>query len=1586
MSASPAAAPPSASTVAAFNSQSVACGFGFCRKVSSVLFLIIFLLSFTLPAQAQNTSLNATIRVSHASLPVTIGVPLAEAFDIRDAAELGVLNPQGVPVPAQMRVLARWRGLVTDTTKPVKWVLVDFKPSAVGSYTLTRVTQSAALPVLSISNAADKIRVTTSRLSLEVPTQGQALVTSFALDGAEQLRAPLAVSATVPRGGLVVKTSGSDSACLGDAGLLKPGDTVRFRHTTNLKWDVSAGSTQLAADDQSLLPGHSYLLDEGTPRQETVTIKADTNGLCTASAPLQFAHAWGSSIRDLTIEQETATIKSVSSQLVQFTGALKQTHTVNECVFAAPTQGNPLVTASAVIDRVAIEESNALRAVVRQDGHFVSSTAGISGRVLPEIRFTIRYYVYADQPFVRVRLRLLSEGTYGFGAGRNQTPPFAQHALLRSLSVLLPTTGAGAGEISVLNPTEAHARIATGQSSATLAAGTFEISAPEFAENFPKRMTASAAGLRFDVLPETGSDHNFEGGRAKTTDFYLGKQTSAALSLTSTIAALDPADVARSGAVRPVMIERRPWAQVFAQDAEMREAAEYAERLFSVAYAVESCDGSTHQPPQSIFEYRLRPEQGEHFGWQNFGDLTWNDGYSNLHYDLPLMLLREFLRTGDARAFRLGSEMSRYRADWGQYHAEDYWDRTHTLNLHGLAFYEKGRHGSYREPVFSHVWTEGLWLYWALTGDEAVHESALEASAAIERFNFTYDNTLSWNESRMVGWPALAMMAAWRYSGEAKYLGKARDLVYLLVQAEEDYGKKGYYVVPDSNLGPATQPFMWSGYAQFGVIEFWRETGDQRTADFLVRVADWLVGKNNQRPVLTGGKTENGIYTPLTTPYFWAADKSDGEAYVVEAMLSLPVLTVAARITKRADLDDYARRVFRDTALYRDWNPAAPITAGSRHLISFRSDLFAGSSPKVYGQTGFALGDYLAEINNSLTLPHSVPAIPPPTVIVTPPAGNSSPAPKPSSCLAAMTFAGLENVALHHPASASSVYLWANATDVPASANDGLLEVSDGRLSLWHSESNTKQLEWWQVDLEQPTRISGIEILFRTENNQAHTRRNFEVRASNDPTFATSRLIGAQGAEAQPFGQPWQAKVEDNATYRYVRVRKTSLDADEFGQEYFNLSEVRVYAADQKAEYITNNTSLMAVADLRPKVLMIGQTLNFTLSNVSPCGQAIRHTVSGLPKNALFDSSTGSFSFTPTSDQADQMYQVTFRSTDAGSELLTKLDIAVMQPGAPRVTLLTPSGAGRVTKNQQAVLTWTTEASAPVTKYQIRLSTDGGLTYPNVITDLPGTAQRFEWKVPETLPAQSRAVRLMVVATDANNRAGLDATHQDLQVAEPMAITSAASYRTDVMSPGSICTIFGGSLTSDEGGFAQSLPLPRDIRGTRVEITDSRGQVWQAPLFYTSPHQFNLLLPEETAAGEAVVTVFASTGEISETRINVAPAAPALFTVDSSGAGEATMISTVDGVKYEAGAVRQDASRDVYVVLFGTGWRQASPEQVRVEINGVEVKVLYAGKQPEMAGLDQINFLLPRTSGPGSYSLVVKAGGQVSNTTLIRVW
>jgi hypothetical protein len=68
----------------------------------------------------------------------------------------------------------------------------------------------------------------------------------------------------------------------------------------------------------------------------------------------------------------------------------------------------------------------------------------------------LRYYIYADQPFVRVRVQLTNSGTFGFGAYRLGKGPYPQHVILRSLSALIPTVGAGNSTVQVLTASDAQ--------------------------------------------------------------------------------------------------------------------------------------------------------------------------------------------------------------------------------------------------------------------------------------------------------------------------------------------------------------------------------------------------------------------------------------------------------------------------------------------------------------------------------------------------------------------------------------------------------------------------------------------------------------------------------------------------------------------------------------------------------------------------------------------------------------------------------------------------------------------------------------------------------------------------------------------------------------------------------------------------------------------------------------------------------------------------------------------------------------------------------------------------------------------------
>lgn len=1319
---------------------------------------------YSLHPQAQPQEIRIVLSVLNASLPVSIGVPLSEALNITDAAQLGVTDGAGNSVPAQLRVLARWGGTPNQTNRPIKWLLVDFKPNGTGMYLLTRAEQPGN-SLVSISETASAIRARNSRLEIEFSKQGETLLNSFRLGENQMLRAPVTAQMSLPRRVIINKLGQSglspDTVIVTDATLLRVGDEVRFEHVDMLKWDASAGSARLVTFDQSFAAGRSYRVGEGTPQQEEVVIGAAQPGDLRADTPLRFNHLAGTTIRDLSIEQERATIKSISGQTVQFTSGLKVAHSAGEKMVVSTAQNE---TATAIVEKTTIEEANALRLVIKQDGVFRKN--GTPVRAV--LGFTARYYVYADQPFVRVRLRMMNNGAYGFGASRSGLSPFAQHAILRSLSVLIPTSKAGSGAVQILTSEDARSRIAQKQSGASLMAGTFEIAVPEFVENYPKALSGSGSGLRFDILPDTGSDYIYDGARAKTTDFYLGQNTVAARALTNSLnASLDPAYLAATGAIRPAFVEKRNWPSELGKDARLKnpqlgEAAARVEKMFSSAYAVESSEAWGSIPAESIFEYRQRGESGEQFGWRNFGDLAWGDGYANVHYDLPFNLLREYLRTGDARAFQLGSEMARYRADWGQLHADDLINEN--WNLRGMAFYEKGDHGSFREPVPSHMWIEGMWLYWALTGDEAVHESAVEGSDAFARLNFTYESGLSWNEPRWVGWPALGLVVAYRYSGDSRYLGKARENVTLLIQTEENYGRKGYYIGRGMDALQAVQPWAWVGYAQAGVIEYWRETGDQRAAEYIVRIADWLISKGSNNPPLKPGVTlSDGNYLPSGMSYYWYPDKIAEDRSVTLAGLCLPVLVTAARISSRDDLWDRAKQLFQDFAFYRDLPEGRPIRPATRAVINFRSVLYAASSPKVYGQMGLTVADYLPELVGSAVRPS------PPPLGPTPRRDESKPPvpiPTPNPTL---DTTALLNFALKRPATASSTHVWPDTLSTPDAANDGQLLVS-GKNSIWHSESNTGKLEWWQVDLGRAYRIQLIEILFRTDQDQPLTRRNFEVRGSNDPSFGNSVLLASQGDTVAAFQQPWRAQSADGGGYRYVRVQKTKIDRDPFGQAFFNLGEVRLWGAQPFPETTTPTATpaaqTLSLAALSAQRLLVGQCLSFILAGKDERNQPLQLFAYNLPENARFDSVSGLFQFTPTSTQAGNVYQITFRTQNIQQlDSFARLDVAVVIDGAPNLTLLAPNVAVRLATDQTALISWSTLHSTAVVKYQIRLSTDGGASYPTVIAELPGSAIQYQWPVPRNFPVANRAaIRLMVKGTDAQNRTGVDYSRQDLRI------------------------------------------------------------------------------------------------------------------------------------------------------------------------------------------------------------------------------
>jgi hypothetical protein len=116
----------------------------------------------------------------------------------------------------------------------------------------------------------------------------------------------------------------------------------------------------------------------------------------------------------------------------------------------------------------------------------------------------------------------------------------------------------------------------------------------------------------------------------------------------------------------------------------------------------------------------------------------------------------------------------------------------------------------------------------------------------------------------------------------------------------------------------------------------------------------------------------------------------------------------------------------------------------------------------------------------------------------------------------------------------------------PAKAFDGITYSWIG----WSPAADDRR-PWLQIDLGSPARIRYVELYTRAQLNDPSARRNFEIQASNDPTFANYVVLAAQGGTALPHEGVFEAEVTNTESYRYIRATKTA-------DEGFFVTELRV--------------------------------------------------------------------------------------------------------------------------------------------------------------------------------------------------------------------------------------------------------------------------------------------------------------------------------------------------------------------------------------------------------------------------------------------
>jgi uncharacterized protein (TIGR03437 family) len=266
----------------------------------------------------------------------------------------------------------------------------------------------------------------------------------------------------------------------------------------------------------------------------------------------------------------------------------------------------------------------------------------------------------------------------------------------------------------------------------------------------------------------------------------------------------------------------------------------------------------------------------------------------------------------------------------------------------------------------------------------------------------------------------------------------------------------------------------------------------------------------------------------------------------------------------------------------------------------------------------------------------------------------------------------------------------------------------------------------------------------------------------------------------------------------------------------------------------------------------------------------------------------------------------------------------------------------------------------------------------------------FRWT-----PAQGDVNKAFTVSFTVSDGQLSDTKLVSIRVVEASRLTAvnSADFRSGPLAADSIASIFGSNLAV-RAEAALTAPVPFSLAGTTVTINGI-----QAPLFFVSPGQVNFAVQSSIEPGMATIIVSNPAGSYAVGTVEIVASAPALFTANATGSGDASALATLDGVTFQMPPFDVlVGGRPNILVLFATGIRRAMAanpndengvaESVNVMIDGRPARVLYAGAQGAFTGLDQINAEMPASLAGGELrrvEVVVTVNNVAANRVTIQI-
>jgi uncharacterized protein (TIGR03437 family) len=227
-------------------------------------------------------------------------------------------------------------------------------------------------------------------------------------------------------------------------------------------------------------------------------------------------------------------------------------------------------------------------------------------------------------------------------------------------------------------------------------------------------------------------------------------------------------------------------------------------------------------------------------------------------------------------------------------------------------------------------------------------------------------------------------------------------------------------------------------------------------------------------------------------------------------------------------------------------------------------------------------------------------------------------------------------------------------------------------------------------------------------------------------------------------------------------------------------------------------------------------------------------------------------------------------------------------------------------------------------------------------------------------------------------------------------VVNAASFLPGPVAPGEIVTVFG---TGFGPGPLKTLQLTAGLANTTLGGTRMLFDGVPAPIVYTVKNQFSAVVPYVVAGKSSTQVQVEYRGTRSApVTLQLAPAAPAIFTLESSGRGGGAVLNQDSTVNSPS----NPAPIGSIVSIFATGEGQTSPAgidgkpgsdpvphpilPVSVTIGGQTVTPKYAGGAPgSVAGVLQVNVQIPSGIQTGSAVPVVVQVGNTSSQAGVTI-